>query len=78
MEVIFIKDLRGQGKKGDIKDVKTGYAENFLIKASRLPQPARRTRIRMEMTQERIQESLLDFSFLNTFSSRKIATGFSA
>lgn len=32
MEVIFIKDLRGQGKKGDIKDVKTGYAENFLIK----------------------------------------------
>ena len=32
MEVIFIKDLRGQGKKGDIKDVKTGYAENYLIK----------------------------------------------
>ena len=32
MEVIFIKDLRGQGKKGEIKDVKTGYAENFLIK----------------------------------------------
>ena len=32
MEVIFIKDLRGQGKKGQIKDVKTGYAQNFLIK----------------------------------------------
>ena len=32
MEVIFIKDLRGQGKKGDIKNVKDGYAENFLIK----------------------------------------------
>ena len=32
MEVIFIKDLRGQGKKGEIKNVKTGYAENFLIK----------------------------------------------
>ncbi|MBR2247715.1 MAG: 50S ribosomal protein L9 [Bacilli bacterium] len=32
MEVIFIKDLRNQGKKGDIKKVKDGYAENFLIK----------------------------------------------
>ena len=32
MEVIFIKDLKGQGKKGDIKTVKDGYAENYLIK----------------------------------------------
>jgi len=32
MEVIFIKDLRNQGKKGQIKNVKDGYAENFLIK----------------------------------------------
>ncbi len=31
MEVIFIKDLKNQGKKGEIKNVKDGYAENFLI-----------------------------------------------
>lgn len=32
MKVLFLKDLRGQGKKGETKEVKTGYANNFLIK----------------------------------------------
>lgn len=32
MKVIFIKDLKGQGKKGEIKEVALGYGQNFLIK----------------------------------------------
>ena len=32
MRVIFLKDVKGKGKKGEIKNVADGYAHNFLLK----------------------------------------------
>lgn len=32
MKVIFLADVKGKGKKGEVKEVSTGYAQNFLIK----------------------------------------------
>ena len=31
MRVIFLKDVKGQGKKGEIKDLSEGYVRNFLL-----------------------------------------------
>ncbi len=30
MKVIFLQDVKGQGKKGEVKEVSEGYERNFL------------------------------------------------
>ena len=47
MKVIFIKDLKKQGKKGEIKEVKDGYAK-FLIKEGYAVQETTGTRKHLE------------------------------
>lgn len=32
MKVIFIKDVKGKGTKGEVKNVSEGYARNYLLK----------------------------------------------
>lgn len=32
MKVIFLQDVKGKGKKGEVKEVPTGYAQNYLLK----------------------------------------------
>ena len=39
MKVILTKDVKGQGRKGDIVNVSDGYANNFLLK-NKLAVPA--------------------------------------
>ena len=32
MKVIFLEDVKGKGKKGEVKNVADGYARNLLLK----------------------------------------------
>ena len=61
MEIIFIKDLKGQGKKGEIKNVKDGYAENFLIKKGYAIKatPTNLGNLKKEQQQEKDKQQLL-------------------
>ena len=65
MKVLFVKDLRGQGKKGEIKEVKAGYAQNYLIKNGYAVQLNEQTLSKYNKEQEKIK--------LEDISSRETA-----
>ncbi len=77
MKVIFLQDVSGVGRKGEVKEVKDGYARNFLIPNKKAefasPQAVERAK-KAEATQEaekQIQESLAR-SALEVLDSQKI------
>lgn len=57
MKVIFLKDVRGQGKAGDIKEVSDGYAKNFLIRGN-LAVPATNTSMNRLKEEQNTKEAL--------------------
>ena len=64
LKVILLEDVQGIGKKREIKNVKTGYANNFLIKKGKAVQasPANLKKLEEEIRieEEKRQENLAE------------------
>lgn len=55
MKVIFLKDVKGTAKKGDVKEVSDGYARNFLL-AKGIAKEANQTNLNDHKQQEKARE----------------------
>lgn len=60
MKVIFLKDVKGQGKKNEIKDVSDGYGKNFLINKGYaiLATPANIKKLEQNLSEKQLEENL--------------------
>ena len=59
MKVILIKDVKSQGKKGDIIDVADGYANNYLI-SKKLAIPATASAITINKAQKEAEKRIYE------------------
>jgi large subunit ribosomal protein L9 len=59
MKVVFLQDVKGQGKKGEIKEVSEGYAHNFLI-AKGLASPATKGTVNQLDNQKKAEQRKKD------------------
>jgi large subunit ribosomal protein L9 len=55
MQVIFLQDVSGVARRGDVKEVKDGYARNYLL-PRKLAEPATEGRLKSLQAQHQAQE----------------------
>lgn len=78
MKVLLLQDIKGVGKKGEIKDLADGYVRNFLLpkKLAVLATPQKEKEEQQRKEREE-KERLKKLHFLETFLPRLAATSFS-
>ena len=70
MKVIFLVDVKGQGKKNEIKEVSSGYANNYLI-AKKLAVAATESNLKMLDKQIKDNETKKQIELENSLKLKK-------
>ncbi|MCX2683128.1 50S ribosomal protein L9 [Campylobacter sp. MIT 21-1685] len=70
MKVLLIKEIKGLGKAGEIKDVKEGYGQNFLLNKG-LAQLATTEVLRKFEANKKKEEEILRFEKANAEQLKK-------
>ena len=58
MKVILIQDIKGIGKKGEIKEVKDGFARNYLIPSKLAIIANKQNTIEAEQAKQKMEQNL--------------------
>jgi large subunit ribosomal protein L9 len=74
MKVILQQDVKGQGKKGEIKEVSEGYARNFLLKKG-LAKVATEGNIKMQSAHEKSEEKRKEQEFEDAKKLAEVVEG---
>jgi large subunit ribosomal protein L9 len=74
MKVIFLQDVKGSGKKGEVKEVSDGYARNFLIK-KKLAVEANNQNINVLEGQKSSEQHKVDMEIQNAKETAQIIDG---
>ena len=60
MKILLLEDIQGTGKKGEIKEVKDGYGQNFLIKKGKAKLANKATLKQYQVQQKKEQQKLAE------------------
>ncbi len=76
MKVIFTQDVKGKGKKGEVKEVPVGYANNFLLKKNyaveATPGNLKQLELQKKRAKQERQQEIEDAKALKTFIKKTL------
>ena len=76
MKIILLEDIKGIGKKYDVKDISDGYARNFLLPKKLVKQATPQTLKELEQLKSKLEKEDIGFKKHLSELARKISDSY--